>query len=70
MDIATQIKAARKRAKLSQAQASKKWGITKRSLQNWEQGVSTPGGLALLKLQEILAHQLRQQNKPTPSRSR
>jgi putative transcriptional regulator len=55
MDISLQLKTVREKLGLSQSQAAKAWGISVRTLQQWEQGRSKPVGLALLKLQEILA---------------
>jgi putative transcriptional regulator len=44
MTIAEQIKTARQRAGLSQAQAARAWGVSLRTLQEWEQGRSEPRG--------------------------
>ena len=40
------VKAIRKRAKMSQAQFSKAYGISKRALQEWEQGARQPDSAA------------------------
>ena len=55
MELHVQIKNARKKAGLSQSQASKAWGVNVDTLQAWEQGRNTPRGLALKALTEILA---------------
>jgi putative transcriptional regulator len=53
MNIAAQIKNARRRAKLSQAEAAQAWGVNPRTLQDWEQGRTLPNATALLKLLDI-----------------
>ena len=41
-DFAEQLKAIRKREKLSQSEAAESWGVNLRTLQQWEIGGSTP----------------------------
>lgn len=53
--LAQRIQAARNRLNLSQSEAAQKWGISKRTLQEWEQGRHEPRGLALAALESILA---------------
>lgn len=53
--LAERIKGARNRLNLSQSQAAEEWGISKRTLQQWEQSRSSPRGLALKALESILA---------------
>jgi DNA-binding transcriptional regulator YiaG len=55
MKLANQIRNARRAAKLSQSEAAAKWGISLRTLQQWEQGRSQPQGLAMQKLRELIA---------------
>lgn len=45
--IATRLKRWRKVRGLSQGQAAPLLGITRRTLENWEQGINAPRGLAL-----------------------
>ncbi|MFZ4777049.1 MAG: helix-turn-helix domain-containing protein [Terrimicrobiaceae bacterium] len=52
--LATRIKEARNRLTFSQSQAAAAWGISKRTLQEWEQGRRIPRGLALAALEGIL----------------
>jgi len=52
--IGERIKRKRKREGLSQTQAAQAWEIPKRSIQNWEQGVYAPRGLALTVIEKIL----------------
>lgn len=59
MIFARELKAWRKRAKLSQSQAAVKLGIPTKTLQNWEHGRNTPGALA----QEALRATLRSKAK-------
>lgn len=54
MNLASQIKAARERLKLSQSQAAKAWGVPVKSLQNWEQNRSSPQGKTLERLWSVL----------------
>ena len=54
MSLATEIKEARAKLGLSQSQAAKAWGIPVRTLQTWEQEQSSPRGLALKTLRQIL----------------
>lgn len=53
--LAGRIQEARNRLNLSQSQAAKEWGLSKRTLQEWEQGRHEPRGLALTALESILA---------------
>ena len=53
-EIGDRLKAAREKLHLSQSQAAKAWGISVRSLQQWEQGQREPRGLALRALEAIL----------------
>jgi len=53
--IAARIRAKRKRAGLSQSQAAEMWGISKRTLEKWEQGESHPRGVGLIGLEKILS---------------
>lgn len=53
-EITTRIIAAREKLGLSQSQAAKKWGLSKHTLQAWEQGSRNPAGLYLEKLEKIL----------------
>lgn len=39
---------------VSQAEAAKRWGVSRKTLENWIQGRNKPRGLALVKLTEIL----------------
>ena len=51
--IAGRIKAKREQSGLSQSQAAIAWGISKRTLQGWEQG-KHPRGLYLQAVERIL----------------
>ncbi len=53
--LAQRIQAARNRLNLSQSGAAKEWGVSKRTLQQWEQSRSSPRGLARTALESILA---------------
>lgn len=50
MDFAKLLKAARKNAGLTQAQAAKAWNVERRSLESWEIGRRAPSGPNLAKL--------------------
>ena len=52
--IPDRIKAKREQAGLSQSQAARAWGISKRTLQEWEQGRRAPRGLYLQAIERIL----------------
>lgn len=53
--LAKRIQEARNRLNLSQSQAAAEWGISKRTLQEWEQSRHEPRGLYLEKIESILA---------------
>lgn len=53
--LAERIKEARNRLNLSQSEAATEWGISKRTLQQWEQGRREPRGLYREKVESILA---------------
>ena len=53
-ELANKLKAARQKLGLSQAQAAQEWGLTVKTLQNWEHNISTPRGLALTAINEKL----------------
>ena len=53
-ELRRKLKAAREKLGLSQSQAAKAWGLTKRTLINWENDISTPRGLALTAINEKL----------------
>ena len=40
--LAARLKAARRRLHLTQAQAARRWGVNKRSLEGWELGDHAP----------------------------
>jgi DNA-binding transcriptional regulator YiaG len=48
------IKSAREALGFSQAQAARKWGFAKQTIQAWEQGMRNPAGLYRAKLECIL----------------
>ena len=52
--IAARIKSKREQAGISQSQAAREWGISKRTLQEWEQGRRSPRGLYLQAVERIL----------------
>ena len=62
--LAARIKAARNRSNLSQSQAAKEWGISKRTLQQWEQSRSSPRGLALAALEDIISRKPKRKTPP------
>jgi len=65
--LAERIKEARSRLNLSQSQAASEWGISKRTLQEWEQSRREPRGLALNALADILSKAEREPKaKPRP----
>ena len=53
-DLRNRIKAAREKQGLSQSQAASAWGIPVKTLQKWEQDGSTPRGLALTAINQLL----------------
>ena len=53
-EIAARIKAKREQAGLSQSEAARAWGISKQTLQSWEQGRRAPRGLYLQAIERIL----------------
>lgn len=55
MSIANRIQLARKKASLSQSEAADKWGVSVRTLQNWEIGRNEPRGLARTQLEKLLS---------------
>ena len=52
--LSGRIKAARRALALSQSQAAKAWGFSKRTLEAWEQGVKSPARLYREKLERVL----------------
>ena len=48
------IRARRERENLTQVQASEAWGIPLTTLTYWEQGRSTPRGIALAAIKQLL----------------
>ena len=52
--FSARIKAARRALSLSQSQAAKAWGFSKRTLEAWEQGVKSPARLYREKLERVL----------------
>ena len=69
MQIAERIKTARQKLGFSQADAAKKWQLSVRTLQKWEQGDRSPRGLALRELERILERAERRANKPRKQRA-
>lgn len=55
MFIRDRIKSARAKAGLTQAAASKQWGVNLRTLQDWEFGRSEPRSLARTHLEKLLS---------------
>jgi putative transcriptional regulator len=65
--IAERIQEARNRLNLSQSQAAAEWGISKRTLQQWEQTRREPRGLYREKIEAILSKAEREpKRKPRP----
>ena len=65
--LAERIKETRNRLNLSQSKAASEWGISKRTLQEWEQSRREPRGLALNALEAILSKAERKPKaKPRP----
>ncbi|MBI5814581.1 MAG: helix-turn-helix domain-containing protein [Nitrospinae bacterium] len=56
IDITEQIKAIREKMDLSQAQFAELMGVSKRTLQEWEQGRCKPTGAALKLLMVARCH--------------
>jgi DNA-binding transcriptional regulator YiaG len=52
--IAIRLQNARKKLGLSQSEAAREWGLSKRTLQHWEQGQRHPTGLYLKLVTQIL----------------
>lgn len=52
--IPAKLRAWRKARGLSQSQAAPVLGLTKRTLENWEQGTTQPRGLARVHLLQLL----------------
>ncbi|MBW7896502.1 MAG: helix-turn-helix domain-containing protein [Opitutaceae bacterium] len=55
MSLAQRIAAARKKLGISQSEAAQKWGLSVRTLQNWEIGHRQPRGFARAQLEILLA---------------
>jgi putative transcriptional regulator len=53
--IGVRLKAARQKEGLSQSEAAQKWGISKRTLQEWEQGRFEPRGLYRAHIETVLS---------------
>lgn len=53
-ELRRKLKAAREKLGLSQAQASKEWGIPKPTLISWENDQRTPTGFALKQIMGML----------------
>jgi len=53
--IPAQLRRWRKARGLSQSQAAPVLGLTKRTLENWEQGTTQPRGLARVHLLQLLS---------------
>ena len=53
-ELRRKLKAAREKQGLSQSQAAAAWGISVRTLQNWEADHQTPQGLALTAINNLL----------------
>ena len=64
--IAARIQDARNRLNLSQSQAAAEWGISKRTLQQWEQNRCEPRGLYREKIESILAASAPKRRKSHP----
>lgn len=54
LNIPAALRRWRKARGLSQGQAAPVLGITRRTLENWEQGINAPRGLALATLRQLL----------------
>ncbi|HOW64876.1 MAG TPA: helix-turn-helix domain-containing protein [Candidatus Paceibacterota bacterium] len=74
MDLSRKLKSVRESLNLSQSQAAAAWGISVRTLQEWEQGRHQPRGLALAQLEQILDKALQEgrgtQHKSTGQREK
>ena len=64
--LAERIKEARNRLNLSQSKAASEWGISKRTLQQWEQRRCEPRGLYREKIEAILSASTPNRRKPRP----
>lgn len=64
--IPAQLRKWRKARGLSQSQAAPVLGLTKRTLENWEQGTTQPRGLARVHLLQLLAKPAHMEPPPTP----
>jgi DNA-binding XRE family transcriptional regulator len=53
-DLRLKLKAARERLGLTQSKAAKLWGLSLRTLINWENDISTPRGIGLVAINQIL----------------
>lgn len=69
MSLAQRIAAARKKLGISQSEAAQKWGLSVRTLQNWEIGHRQPRGFARGQLDKLLAEILAQDGS-SPKRRR
>lgn len=74
MSIANRIKQARAKSGLSQSEAASKWGVSVRTLQNWEIDKNEPRGFARAQLDKLIDGILgkpepKPQSKPTKNRS-
>jgi transcriptional regulator with XRE-family HTH domain len=54
MELSERLQKTRKKLGLTQAEAAKKWGVPKKTLESWEYGKRKPRGLALKQLMTIL----------------
>ena len=55
MELSTRIRQARKVLGLTGAEAAVRWGVNRRSLENWEQGRRLPRGIALEAIEQRIA---------------
>ncbi len=69
MDLASLIKAARLKAKLSQSQACAAWGVPLKTLQNWEQGLRQPSAEHIVRVLPYIIGELPPLN-PKPRRKK
>jgi len=54
VSFADLLKAKRKQDGLTQQQAAEAWGVSVKTLHNWEQGRNTPRGLARVALEKLI----------------
>jgi transcriptional regulator with XRE-family HTH domain len=64
VNVSSQLREWRERLGLTQAGAAAVLGVSQRAVENWEQGVNQPRGLALRALLQVISEPSRTPQKP------